>query len=131
MSGTFARLATAEELRSAEGRACILAITGLQHQQATYFFQVVGGAIRQVPPFERYNTYIGAPIDSVIRVLKGALEGDEHAFAREWTRGQAQLKGDYSIHDGYQFDEAFRRLARLVKRYKTFLAQLPAAQPAP
>lgn len=118
LAGTFATLATSDERKNAEGRRCILAITGLEHQQAAFFFEVVGAGIRQVPRFERYNTYIGAPIDSVIRVLKGVLDGDENAFTNEWARGQAKIVGAHSLHDGLQFAEAFRRLAQLVKRYR-------------
>ena len=118
LEGTFATLATSEELKSAEGRRCILSISGLKHQKAAFFFEVLGARIRQVEPFENYNTYIGAPIDSVIRVLKGVLDGDEDAFANEWSRGQAKLVGEHSVHDGLQFNEAFRRLTRLIKRYR-------------
>ena len=118
LQGAFGTLATAAERSSAEGRACILGITGLQHQEARFFFRVEGSKIRQVAPFERYNTYIGAPIDSVVRVLKGVLDGDENAFTNEWARGQAKLIGPHSVHDGLQFAEAFRRLALLIKRYR-------------
>lgn len=93
-------------------------ISGLSHHQVAFFFEVTGARIRQVPRFERYNTHISAPIDSVIRVLKGVLDGDENAFSNEWARGQAKLAGDHSVHDGLQFAEAFRRLAVLVKRYR-------------
>ena len=122
LEGTFATLATAAERGSAEGRRCILSISGLSHHQAAFFFEVTGARIRQVPRFERYNTYISAPIDSVIRVLKGVLDGDEDAFTNEWTRGQAKLVGEHSVHDGLQFANAFRRLAGWVKRYRVLIA---------
>lgn len=123
LESTFATLATVEELKSAEGRRCILSISALKHQKADFFFEVLGARIRQVPPFDNFNTYIAAPIDSVIRVLKGALDGDEDAFANEWSRGQAKLVGDHSVHDGLQFNEAFRRLAKLIKRYRALAAR--------
>jgi hypothetical protein len=122
LEATFSTLATAAELKSAEGHRCILFISGLSHHQAAFFFEVTGARIRQVPRFERYNTHISAPIDSVIRVLKGVLDGDDHAFTNEWARGQATLGGDHSLHDGLQFAEAFRRLAQLVKRYRALTA---------
>ena len=118
LEGTFATLATAAERSSAEGRRCILSISGLKHHQAAFFFEVTGARIRQVPRFEHYTTHIATPIDSVIRVLKGVLDGDENAFSNEWARGQAKLVGKHSVHDGLQFAEAFRRLARLVGRYR-------------
>ena len=111
LEGTCAPLATSDELKSAEGRRCILAISGLKHNQASFFFEILGARIRQVQPFDKFTTHIAAPIDSVTRVLKGALDGDENAFTNEWSRGQATLVGEHSVHDGYQFNEAFRRLA--------------------
>jgi len=84
-----------------------------------FFFEVKGSQIARVPPFERYTTYIAAPIDSVIRVLKGVLSGDEQAFEKEWARGLAQIRGTHSLHDGVQFAEGFKRLARIVKRYRS------------
>lgn len=122
LAGTFASIATAGERKSAEGRRCILFISGLKHHEASFFFEVVGTTIRQVQPFEHYNTYIAAPIDSVIRVLKGVLDGDENAFTSEWARGQTKLVGEHSVHDGLQFHEAFRRLAWLIKRYRALTA---------
>ena len=122
LESTFGTFATTDEKKSAEGRRCILAITGLQHHEAVFFFEVTGARIRQVPRFETYNTYIGAPIDSVIRVLKGVLVGDENAFTNEWTRGQARILGHHSVHDGLQFAEAFRRLSGLIKRYRALTA---------
>ena len=122
LEGTFATLGTAAERTSAEGRRCILSISGLKHHQAAFFFEVTGARIRQVPRFEHYTTHIAAPIDSVIRVLKGVLDGDENAFDNEWARGQAKLIGEHSIHDGLQFADAFRRLAGLIKRYRALTA---------
>mgnify|MGYP001614729860 CR=1 FL=1 len=119
LEGTFATLATAAERSSAEGRRCILSISGLKYHQATFFFEVTGARIHQVPRFEGYTTHIAAPIDSVIRVLKGVLDGDENAFSNEWARGQAKLVGEHSVHDGLQFAEAFRRLAGLIRRYRS------------
>ena len=118
LDGSFATLATKEERATAEGRRCILAITGLTYHKAAFFFEVTGARIRQVEPFERYNTYIAAPIDSVIRVLKGVLDGDSNAFTNEWARGQAKIVGQHSLHDGLQFADVFSRLAGLIKRYR-------------
>lgn len=122
LEGTLIALAQPGELASAEGRRCILAITGLEHHQVSFFFEVAGARIRQVPPFEGYTTYIAAPIDSVMRVLKGMFDGDENAFVNEWTRGRAKIIGIHSINDGLQFQEGFRRLAGVIKRYRALLA---------
>jgi hypothetical protein len=118
LGGAFATLASTNELKSAEGRRCIVSISGLKHHQAAFFFEVSGTKILQVQPFEDFTTFISAPIDTVIRVLKNAFEGDENAFINEWARGQAKIVGKHSVHDALQFHEAFRRLARLIKRYR-------------
>lgn len=129
LQGTFSNLTTAAERTSAEGRRCILSISDLKYHQAAFFFEVTGAMIRQVPQFERYTTHIAAPIDSVVRVLKGVLDGDENAFANEWARGQAKLVGKHSVHDGFQFAEAFRRLAGAIKRYRTLVTSVGWEQP--
>ena len=125
---SFSSLANPTEKQDAEGRRCILHITDLKYHKAAFYFAVEGFRVHQVDPFVKYNTYIGAPLDSVIRVLNGVLEGDENCFGREWSRGAAQLKGDYSVHDGLQFRNAFKRIARAVKRYRQYLAQTQPAQ---
>jgi len=131
LQSSFSSLVNPEEKQAAEGRRCILHITGLKYHKAIYYFAVEGFQVRQVDPFAKYNTYVGAPLDSVIRVLAGTIEGDENVFGREWSRGDAILKGDYSMHDGLQFRNTFKRLARMIKAYRVFLAEQAAAQPAP
>ena len=115
----FTRLASTDELNAAEGRRCILAATGIKyHPDCIFFFEVKGASIRLVDSFTHYNTYIAAPIDSIIRVLNGLWEGREDAFSSEWARGQAKIEGARSLHDGLQFNDAFKRVARAIKRYR-------------
>ena len=120
---TFTALASPQEMKDAEGRRCILQITGLKYHQTAFFFEVSGASVRQVAPFENYTTYIGASLPTVLRVLRGVLAGSLDAFNEEWSRGAATLKGDHSIHDGFQFMEVFRRLARVVQRYNAMVKQ--------
>jgi len=119
----FNGLASAVEQQAAEGRRCILAVTGLKHHpRQAFFFEVKGYKIQIVDPFTNYTTYIEAPIDSVIRVLKGIWDGREDAFSAEWSRGQAQIRGTRSLHDGMQFNEGFKRVARGIKQYRALTA---------
>jgi len=116
---TFSWLAKPDERDDAEGRRCILSVSGLKYnQQKSIFFEVSNGRVQMVEPYEEYSTYIVAPIDSVIRVLSGVIEGDEDVFAKEWARGKASITGQRHVHDAIQFTEAFRRFARLCKQYR-------------
>ena len=128
MQGAFAALANPGEKEAAEGRRCILHITDLKYHDLKFFFAVEGFQIRQVDPFVKYNTYIGAPLDSVIRVFKGMTVGDESCFSREWSKGAARIVGDYSVHDGLQFREGFKRFARYIGRYLRYMEQLAQEQ---
>lgn len=120
--GTFGFKATTEEINAAQGRRTILAISDLRHQKATFYLEVVGVTIREVAPYERFHTKIEAPIDTVLRVLKGITEGDRDMLLNEKTRGEATLKGDFSVHDLYVMNQGFNRLADGIKRYRALLA---------
>lgn len=110
------------ELQVAEGRRCILGLSDLQYHQRHYYFEVTGARIILVNRYEHYNTLIMAPLRSVLRVLQGTLEGDEEAFSKEWARGKAKVVGEKNLHDAIMFADVFKRLARLVKRYRQLLA---------
>lgn len=99
-----------------------MAISDLQYQKATFYLEVVGLAIREVAPYENFHTKIDAPIDTVLRVLKGIAEGERNMLLNEATRGQATLKGDYSVHDLYVMNQGFNRLADGIKRYRALLS---------
>lgn len=114
----FVKVATREELSEAEGRRCILHITGLKHHKKTFFFEVTGTRVRLAEPYRNYNTYIAAPLSSILRVFRGILAGKTDAFAAEWARGEARIVGERRVHDGFIFNEGFKRLATLVKRYR-------------
>ena len=120
--GTFGFLASPDEIKAAQGRRTILAIRDLRYQKATFYLEVVGLAIREVAPYEKYHTKIDAPIDTVIRVLKGITEGERNMLLNEATRGQATLTGDYSLHDLYVMNQGFNRLADGITRYRAFLS---------
>ena len=113
--GTFLQ---AGDLTKAKGRRCILGISGLKYHKYEKFFEVTPAGVHMVAPYEEFNTYIAAPVDSIVRVLKGVLSGETSAFTSEWARGQAKIVGSKHLHDGYVFGQIFQRLARLIKRYR-------------
>jgi len=117
LSQTFRSFATKEEIAEAEGRRCILAISGLKTTKRVYYFEVTGASIRLCNPYTDYTTLIIAPLDSVLRVFKGVAAGDKWAFSNERAKGKAIFKGGRSLHDAYALSEAFKRFAELAKRY--------------
>ena len=120
LQDAFSSMTSQEDRQQAEGRRCVIGTTGLKYHKKAFYFEVVGSRLSQVDPYEKYNTLILAPLDTIIAVLKGTLSGDENAFVDEWRRGRAKLVGDHSIHDGDQFQKAFQRLAWVAKRYRQF-----------
>lgn len=117
LSRAFRKFATKEEIAEAEGRKCILAISGLKTTKQVYYFEVTGATIQIVSPYADYTTLIIAPLDSVLRVFKGIAAGDKWAFSNERARGKAIFKGSHSLHDAYALSEAFKRFAELAKKY--------------
>lgn len=125
---TFAGLASTGEQKAAEGRRCILAVSGLKyHPPHAFFFEVHEFKLRLVDPFTEYTTYVEAPIDTIIRVLNNLWDGQEDGFSSEWARGQARIVGNHSLHDGMQFNEGYKRAARGIKTYRALLKALEAA----
>ena len=116
----FVRSVPQKELQEARGRRCVLKMVGLKHHDVVLFFMVDGAGVKIVDPYSHSeaNTYIEAPIDSILRVLKGVLEGDESSFSSEWARGKCRIKGKHSVHDGFVFGDVFGRLSRTIARYK-------------
>ena len=107
-----------EELEQANGRKCILGISGLKYNRYEKFFEVTPTGVNIVTPYSDFNTYITAPVGSVLRVLQGVLNGDTSSFSAEWARGEAKIVGPRHLHDGFVFGEVFRRLATLIRRYR-------------
>jgi hypothetical protein len=117
LSRAFKSFATKEELTEAEGRRCILAISGLKTTKRAYYFEITGASIRLCEPYRDYTTLIIAPLDSVLRVFKGVAAGDKWAFSNERARGKAIFKGSHSLFDAYALGEAFKRFSELARRY--------------
>ena len=106
------------DLEKAEGRRCVLRVSGLKHYQYEKYFEGTTAGVKIVPPYLLPNTYIVAPVDSVYRVLNGVLNGDTAAFSSEWARGRARIVGERKLHDGYVFSEKFKKLANIIRKYR-------------
>lgn len=107
-----------QDLVQAQGRKCVLAIAGLKYFEYKRMFEVSERGVSIIDADDAPNTYIVAPIDSVLRVLKGTLNGDSRAFSSEWARGKAKLIGARRLHDGFVFSEIFSQFARSIAKYK-------------
>ena len=107
------------ELDQTEGRRCLLVIEGLKyHPGSAFYFQVTPAGVEQVPPYDTYDTAIVAPLKSVLSVLKATVAGRQDPFGDELSRGNARLKGESRIHDGWVFKDVFIRLAARFRRYQ-------------
>ena len=118
LQAAFLTQFSASDLEKTSGRRCVLGVSGLKYHTYEKFFEVSPVGVRIVQPYEEFNTYIQAPLDSVLRVLKGVLAGDTSAFSSEWARGQAHIIGEKHVHDGYVFSQIFSKLAEMIKRYR-------------
>ncbi len=115
----FIRNVPKDQLTEAAGRRCILHVSGLKHVKKAFFFEVSGtDGVRIVPPYEGFTTVISAPLDAILRVLNGVLEGDSAAFSTEWSHGTVKIVGDHSVHDGWVFRETFGKLADIIRKYR-------------
>lgn len=106
------------DIEKAQGRRCVLAVTGLHHVKYARCFQVTADGVAMVPIEGSYNTIVQTPIQSLVAVLKGVLSGDDEAFSKEWARGTSKLIGERRIHDGIVFSEIFRKLAQKIRKYR-------------
>lgn len=100
-----------EQLAEAEGRKCVLVISGLRHHQAAYFFSVSELSVKQVAPFETYDTYVQAPLALVVDLLERVLSGEKGAFGDLMASGRGKIIGPHSPHDMMIFGEVFDELA--------------------
>jgi hypothetical protein len=119
LQASFPRLASPGEKNAAEGRRCVIVITGLKHHpNYAIYFEVKNSSLSQVAPFTQYTTKIEAPLESVLRVLGRLSNGEENVFTDEKRLGVAVVEGVHSLHDLYWINNAANRVARIIRAYK-------------
>lgn len=110
---------TQGEQRTAEGRKCVLCITGMrQHPDELFYFVVADGRIQQVRALDRYDTYLKASLDVTLRVLERIWQGDDGAFVDAKAKYGAVVRGGHPLYDLWAMGQAFARVAKYLKNYR-------------
>jgi len=107
-----------EEILEAEGKRCVISVRGLKYHDLILFFQISGLSLKQVEPYESYDTYIEAPIKVINLFLARILSGDEEAFGDLITGNDVKIRGPHTFHDIAIFEDATRTLAQNIKQLK-------------
>lgn len=107
-----------ERVMDAEGKKCILSVTGLRYHQEIIFFEVTELSIKSVEPFESFNTWIEADVGAILKVLRGLLSGKEDAFSESLGSDSVKIRGKKTYHDMVIFNEIFNTLAAHIRKFK-------------
>jgi len=106
------------ELLEADGKKCVISVTGLKFHELTLYFQISGMSIKQVKPYEGGDTFIQAPIWVVNSFLSRVLSGEGTAFADLVSGGDVKFRGNRSYHDLKVFNDVCDHLAENIKRLR-------------
>lgn len=107
-----------EEILEAEGKKCVIRVSGLRYHDLTVFFQVTGLSIKRVEPFDNFDTFIQCPISTVNTFFSRLLAGDETAFGDLSASGEVKFMGKKTYHDIMVFESACKLLAENIKRLR-------------
>lgn len=110
-----------EEILEAEGKRCIIAVTRLKFHDLTLFFEISNLSLRQVDPYEGYDTYIQAPLRTVIVFLQRTLSGDGSAFSDLAGSNEVKIRGSRTYHDILVFSDACETLASNIRRLRSVI----------
>ena len=108
-----------EEIVEAEGKRCVISITGLKHHDLTLFFEVSNLSLKQVDPYERYDTFIQSPLRLIIVFLQRTLSGDGSAFSDLAGSNDVKIRGSRTYHDILVFSDACEVLAANIRRLRS------------
>lgn len=107
-----------EFLVEAEGRKCVLSISGLRYHQVHIFFTVSQLSIKQTPPFEGYDTFVQTPLSVITDLLERVLSGEKAAFADVMASGRGKVIGPHAPHDMMVWGDVFDELADNIRRLR-------------
>ena len=105
-----------EEILEVEGKRCMLSVRGLQFHERIVYFQVTGLSIKEVAPYEGYDTFIEAPLRVINQFLARTLSGDEDAFGDLLASNDVRFRGQRCYNDMRAFEDACRLLASNIGR---------------
>ncbi len=105
-----------EELLEAEGKRCVIAVTGLRYHDLVLYFQVNGLSIKQVEPYEDGDTFIQCPIRIINMFMARMLSGDEDCFGDLVAGNEVRFRGKHTYHDLQIFGSTCSMLAKNIRR---------------
>lgn len=106
-----------ERLLEAEGKKCILAVSGLRYHNLVLYLEVYGLGIREVSPYDTYDTYIIVSLSRLNELLGRTLSGDRDAFGDILASGEGKVIGMKAPHDLLIFEEIFQELADHIAKF--------------
>lgn len=107
-----------ERTLEAEGKKCILSVTGLRYHQEVIFFEVSELSIKSIEPFESFDTWIEIDLPTLLTVLKNVLSGREDVLGDAFGSNSVKVRGSKTYHDMSVFSEIAGELSRAVRRFR-------------
>ena len=109
-----------EQLAEAEGRKCVLSISGLRFHEVSYFFVISQLSVKISHPFEGYDTHVQAPLSAVNELLERILsgQGGEGAFSDMVASGKGKVVGPHAVHDIMVWEDVFGELTKNIGRLR-------------
>ena len=109
---------TPEEILEAEGKKCIIQVSGLRYHDLSLYFQVSSLSLRQVQPFEDADTFVQVPIGIINTFLSRILSGDDSAFGDMVAGNEVKFRGKHTFHDLRIFSDVTSTLAKNIARIR-------------
>ena len=109
----------AERAMEAEGKKAVLSVTGLRYHEEVIFLEISELSIKNVEPFDEFDTWIEADVGTVLRVLRGLLSGQNDAFSEALGSNTVKIRGRKTYHDMAIFSEVFNELAASIRKFKS------------
>ena len=107
-----------EQLAEAEGRHCVLVISGLRYHEKTIFFTVEHLMVRVCDPYDSWDAHVQAPLSVVNDLLGRVLSGQKGAFGDIAASNQARISGKRAPHDLLVWENVFDELAANIARVR-------------
>lgn len=107
-----------ERVLEAEGKKCVLSVTGLKYHQEVVFLEVTELSIKNTEPFENFDTWIEADISVIIKVLRNLLSGREDVLSEAFGSNSVKVRGKKTYHDMAIFSEVTNTLSSHIRKFR-------------
>jgi len=107
-----------DQVAEVEGRRCVLAVSRLKYHDLVLFFQVNTASIKEVEPFDGYDTWIECPLQMVNDVFARTLSGEEDSFNDALGDNRVKIRGKKVYYDTSMFSDVFNLLARNIRKFR-------------